>query len=218
MLQPVTDGVKRDLRAERKARTEAQLVAAATELFVERGWSGTTLGDVAARAGVADRTVYVRFATKADLLHRCIDVAIGGGAPDVPIDDRDWMLAAMGAPTRDERIERMAAATASLMARAGRLVDVARQAAPSEPSIAERADAARAQTHAAMQRFWQAMASDGLLRADVDLEWLTETASLLAQAETYLLVTATSGWDVATFESWLVTSWRRLVVASASAS
>lgn len=189
-------------------------MAAATELFVERGWGGTTLADVARVAGVADRTVYVHFATKADLLHRCIDVAIGGDQDDVAIGERDWMLAAMGAPSSDERIERMAAVTASLMARSSRLVDVARQAAPSEPSIAARANAAASQTRDMLRRFWLDMANDDLLPRSIDLEWLAETASVLAQAETFLLVTGTTGWNIPTFEAWLVTSWRRLVVAA----
>ena len=50
----------------RAEATEARIVAAATELFVQRGYRGTTMSDVAQQAGASDRTVYVRFATKAD--------------------------------------------------------------------------------------------------------------------------------------------------------
>ena len=212
----MTASVKPDRRAERRARTEAQLVAAATELFLERGYTATTLVDVARRAGVADRTVYVRFATKADLLHRCIDVAIGGDTEAVDLGDREWMAAAMSAATLDERIDRMAAVTAMLMARSGALIGVARQAAASEPSIEVLAQAGRDQTRSMLRAWWASMADDGLLPSGCDLEWLSETGALLAHADTYLLLSSTVAWDGPTYERWLATTWRRLVVASTS--
>jgi AcrR family transcriptional regulator len=64
--------VKRDLRAARRAETEARLVEAASDLFVAQAYAGTTLTQVADRAGVAERTVYVRVATKPDC---CIAVS-----------------------------------------------------------------------------------------------------------------------------------------------
>lgn len=46
----------------------AALVAAAGELFVERGVEATTVDEIAARAGVAKGTFYHYFSTKADML------------------------------------------------------------------------------------------------------------------------------------------------------
>jgi AcrR family transcriptional regulator len=52
-----------------------RLIQAATELFIERGYAATTLADIAVQAGLAPRAVYLRFATKADLLQRYIGLA-----------------------------------------------------------------------------------------------------------------------------------------------
>ncbi|WP_411860285.1 TetR/AcrR family transcriptional regulator [Cupriavidus sp. TA19] len=51
----------------RKAARPQELVAAALDLFVERGYAATRLEDVAAAAGVSKGTVYLYFANKEEL-------------------------------------------------------------------------------------------------------------------------------------------------------
>jgi len=48
----------------RKDALPEELVAAALEVFVERGYEGTTLADVARRAGVTKGTIYLYFENK----------------------------------------------------------------------------------------------------------------------------------------------------------
>jgi AcrR family transcriptional regulator len=192
-----------------------RLVQAATELFVERGYAGTTLADVAERAGLAPRTVYVRFTTKSDLLQRCIGVAIAGDGDAMPVAERTWVTDTMTAPTLGARLELMAAVTATLMSRAGDLLEVAQQAAATEPDIAAAAQAGREETHRVLGQFWRRNKEDGLLPAACDLDWLAETATLLAQADTYLLLRRTTGWDIASYRDWLTRTWTRLVASSA---
>ena len=138
--------VKTGRRGQRRAETERRLVESASALFVERGYAGTTLADVAEHADIAPRTLYLHFPTKAELLLRCIGIAIAGDAEPIALADRPAMAEAMTAATFDERLRLMASLTASLMERTGPLLDVAFQAAPSEPSIAAAAAAGRAET------------------------------------------------------------------------
>lgn len=53
--------------ARRKGARPEEITAAALELFVERGFVGTRLEDVAARAGVSKGTLYLYFANKEEL-------------------------------------------------------------------------------------------------------------------------------------------------------
>jgi AcrR family transcriptional regulator len=53
--------------ARRKEARPAELLAAALDLFVERGFAGTRLDDVAARAGVSKGTLYLYFENKEEL-------------------------------------------------------------------------------------------------------------------------------------------------------
>lgn len=60
------------VRQRRKEARPAELVAAALQLFVERGFAGTRLDDVALRAGVSKGTLYLYFDSKADLFKAVI--------------------------------------------------------------------------------------------------------------------------------------------------
>ena len=59
-------------RQRRKQARPAELVAAALELFVEKGFAGTRLEDVAARAGVSKGTFYLYFHSKEELFKAVI--------------------------------------------------------------------------------------------------------------------------------------------------
>ncbi|MGH6653581.1 MAG: TetR/AcrR family transcriptional regulator [Actinocrinis sp.] len=52
----------------RSSGADAAILTAARALLAERGWDGMTLGDVAARAGVAKSTLYRRWPGKAELV------------------------------------------------------------------------------------------------------------------------------------------------------
>jgi AcrR family transcriptional regulator len=204
------------LRQAQTALTEQRIVAAATELFVSDGYQATTLEAVAKRARVGARTVYVRFGTKAMLFKRVVDVAIVGDTAPVDVLGRDWMQHSMIAPTAAERIAASAAAARQIMERSGALFAVAQQAAAVEPLIESEWQAGRLGTRKAYGLFWTAMASDGMLPAGADVEWLIDTSAVLGAAETYLLVTRMSGWDLDQYEEWVAATWTRLAAASAN--
>jgi AcrR family transcriptional regulator len=64
------------LRQRRKEARPAELLAAALDLFVERGFAATKLDDVAARAGVSKGTLYLYFASKEELFKAVIQQGI----------------------------------------------------------------------------------------------------------------------------------------------
>ena len=116
----MTEAVKpAGLRAARVAQNEERIVRAAHELFARNGYQATTLTAVADAAGVAHRTVYVRFGTKAALLKRVIDVALVGDLAPVDVVSREWYRAATTAPTLDERIAALAKGSARLTTSTG---------------------------------------------------------------------------------------------------
>ena len=201
----------------RAEKTEQRIVAAARELFLERGYRGTTLTDVARTAGVSDRTIYVRFATKAELLKRVVDVAVVGDTRSVRLADRDWVDVVMNAPTLEERLAADAAGTAELMDRIAPVLAVAMQVEGDEPSIAAAAQAAREDTLRQVRGFWEKLYADGLMDPDVDLEWVIATSTLLANAETYVHMTRTLRWTPAEYERWRHRTWRHLATVPTTA-
>lgn len=198
-------------RAQQVAETEQRLVTSATRLFVRDGYVGTTLAAVTADAGVAPRTLYLRFPTKTDLFRRVMDVAVVGDAARVDVAHRDWARLSLTAPTLDERMLLAARGARDIMARIGPLLPVAEAAASVEPAIATSASAARDATREQIRHFWTTAAGDGLLPDHVDLRWLADTAALLGAADTFLLGARLLHWTPDDFEVWLLTTWRAIL-------
>jgi AcrR family transcriptional regulator len=194
----------RGLSAQRVARTEAELIDAAQDLFLEQGYVATTLAQVAQRAGLAPRTVYVRFGTKAALFRRVVDRALVGDAEPVDVAHRPRAMEAMTADTLEARIDAFADVCIGVADRAGRLFEVAAQAEAIEPEVAQAAAAGRRATAELCAEFWRHAAADHLISDEHDAEALAVVTDLLVCADTVVHLLRTHGWSA--------TAHRRLVV------
>jgi AcrR family transcriptional regulator len=185
----------RTLSAQRVARTEAELMDAAQDLFLEQGYLATTLAQVAQRAGLAARTVYVRFGTKAALFRRVVDRALVGDAEPVDVAHRPGATEAMTAETLEARIDALADVCIGVAERAGRLFEVAAQAEAIEPEVAQAATAGRRATAELCTAFWRHAAADGLISSELDAEALAVVTDLLVCADTVVHLRRTHGWS-----------------------
>ena len=125
------------LREEQARATRRAVVSAARDLFVELGWSRTTIDAVAARAGVSRKTVFTSVGGKAALLKLALDWALVGDDEPVPLSERQ-VIAEMEQLT-DPRalVARWAQFVAELEERAAPLADVLVVAADADPEAAE---------------------------------------------------------------------------------
>jgi hypothetical protein len=111
-------------------------------------------------------------------------------------------------------IAAFAKGSARLVASAADVIAVARQAEPTEPLLADAARAGRPATRDAVRTFWTCARDDGLLPTGCDLTWLADTTSVLAHAETYLLMRETLPGTPKRYENWLATTWHRMAAAA----
>jgi AcrR family transcriptional regulator len=76
-----TDGIRmattRISRSERKAQTRTELIAAARSVFMQRGFHGASLDEIADAAGYTKGAVYSNFAGKDDLYLALLDAHYG---------------------------------------------------------------------------------------------------------------------------------------------
>lgn len=88
----------------------ARILAAALELFAERGYDATSVTEVVLRAGVTKGALYHYFTAKEDLLYE-----IYKGLLDQQLADLDRILAQVGDPTRALRavVENLVVTTVS---------------------------------------------------------------------------------------------------------
>jgi AcrR family transcriptional regulator len=168
---------------------------AAQDLFLEQGYVSTTLAQVAQRAGLAARTVYVRFGTKAALFRRVVDRALVGDEEPVDIAHRPGTIEAMTADTLQARIDALMEVCIGVAERAGPLFEVAAQAEAVEPEVAQAATAGRRATVELCAAFWRHAADDGLICEHLDPEALATVTDLLVCADTVVHLRRTRGWS-----------------------
>ncbi|MTV27692.1 helix-turn-helix transcriptional regulator [Nitriliruptoraceae bacterium ZYF776] len=201
----MSDDVKRPYRsarrAERAARTRAAIRDAAAELFLDQGVAATSIREVAARAGVGERTVYDAFGTKQELFERVVGVAIVGDERPIAVAERPEFQAVLDASDLDGAIAGWAAYSADIMARAGRLIVLAAESAGADPAMRRFADAGTAATHANVAAFVDHLGELGGLRLDRDEA--VATALALSSPQTYDVLRTQAGFTAARYGRWL---------------
>lgn len=194
-------------RREASAReTRRAVVAAATELFVELGWAGTTVDQVAARAGVSRPTVFA-VGSKAALLSLARDVAMAGDKP-VAVAERDsaQQVLAEGDPHRCCRL--LAAHVAGVQERYGPLDEVLHRAAGAAPELAERWRASEGQRRRGAELFVGHLRTRAPVREEaVDVLWLLMAPDLRTR------LVRDAGWSDDAYVDWLAATVERLLLA-----
>ena len=76
------------LRQEQARDTQRRILTAAEELFLDSGYTRTSIAAIAQRAGVSAQTVYNAFGTKAGLAKRIYDIRLAGDDEPVPMAER----------------------------------------------------------------------------------------------------------------------------------
>lgn len=204
----------RGLQAARIARTESAILDAAQDLFLDQGYVPTTLAQIAERAGVATRTVFVRFGTKVALFRRVIDRALAGDDLPIDVEHRPRTHDAMNAPTLARRLEALVDVTSGVMERAGALFDVAAQAEGLEPDLAAAWQAGRGATAELAASFYRRAAADGLLAEHASPAHLAITTDVLICADTMVHLRRTRRVTAGAYRRWLSTSLSALTGAA----
>ena len=149
---PVPDPVKTRrytsaVRAEQAAATRRAVLTAARELFTTSGYVGTTVAQVARRAGVSVDTVYTSVGRKPELLLAVHDMALGGGDEPLAAEQRDYVAAIREAPGARAKLKAYASALGERLPAVVPLAESLRVAAEHDPdcrAVLERLDARRA--------------------------------------------------------------------------
>lgn len=192
-------------RRARAAQTRARIVDAATELFLERGYAGTTVPAIAERAGVAVETVYRSTSGKAGLLAAGVQAALAGGQERaaLPVERREGIRRVIEEPDPARKLAAYAATQPGLWARVGPLLSVLEAAASADEELAELRRAHARQRLDGMRRFAEHLESAEALRADVDAERAADVLWALCAQSTYDSLVRERGWSHADYREWL---------------
>jgi AcrR family transcriptional regulator len=189
-------------RREEQARlTRRAILDAALPLFVERGYSGTSLGDIAGAAGVALRTVEVVFGTKAKLLVALRDVTIAGDDDPVPVAERAWYREMLDEPDPRRQLTLFAQGSNRIKRRTAALMEVIRRAAQVDLEIQELWTVFQDQYLKDQRMVAENLADKGALQDGVDA---VELIALPNHPSVYYFAVIERGWPEERFEHWLV--------------
>ena len=201
--------VKRHARSEltrrdRARATRLRITKAAYALFCERGYSGTTMIDIADAAGVAVQTVYFSFHTKSELLSRAYDFAVLGEGDPVPPEKTAWYQKLTEESDVTAAIRHVVEGIGEIMTRATPLDTVVRAAAGSDPdsaAVREFHERWRAEGYVAII---EVLATKSALRPGVSRERATDVLLLYLGMDVYRVLVLDFGWKHHDWIDWTI--------------
>ncbi len=200
------------LRQEQARQTRARILDAAQKLFAERGYANTSMEAIARAAGVATDTVYASFQSKPGLLHRLLDVRVGGDEEPVGILERAGPQAVKREPSQRRQLEAFASDVTMIQERVRPVDDIMRGAAAVDPEIA----AFRTRIHESrldnMRQLASWIASKGPLRDGMSVDDAAAIVWTVASPEVHRLLRAERGWTVERYRDWLATTLTRTLL------
>jgi AcrR family transcriptional regulator len=189
-------------RREQAAATRLEILEAAQRLFERAGYVATTMAVVAAEAGVALKTVYLAFETKAGLLRALWHLRLRGDEADVPIAERQWYRDVMAEPDPERQL-RLGAHNARLVKeRAGKLMRVMRDAAGSDADCAELWRRIQDDFLANQRAVVDTIEVKGALAAGLDAARAADILWTLNHPDVWHLLVGERGWTPAEWEQW----------------
>jgi AcrR family transcriptional regulator len=201
----VTEGVKRQYRlaarADRAAATRTAIRDAAAALFLEQGFTTTTMKQVARSAGVGERTLYDAFPTKVDLFHHVAGVAIVGDEIAVAAADRPEFLALLQEHDLRRAATMYAAYVTALLDRAGALIMVAVESSGADPALRRFSEEGSAATKQNIRGFVRGLVERGALAVVPDDA--ADALFALSSPHVHHLLRAESGWTSERYRHWL---------------
>jgi len=192
--------------------TQSQIVQAARRLFIERGYTGTTIEQIAAEAGVAVETVYATFGSKRAVLSRLVRVSVVGDDEPVPLLERQGPQGVRRELDQHRQIEMFARDIRGIMERVGPVNGIMRTAAETEPDIAAMLQGILGERLQGMTQFVNWLASNGPLREGLAIPDAAEMTWALTSAEVHHLLTVDRGWSGDRYEAWLRDTLDRLLL------
>ena len=184
-------------RAEYAQATREAILAAARELFVERGFFGTRVEDIARSARVAPATVYAVGGGKSGLLRELIETAVGS-EENAAIYAR---IDAMESP--HELIRFIVGTTQAKFADWPGLMRQVVAAAPQEPGVRESLEAAHFSMREGLARTARGLARLGALRADMDADRATDVLWYFLGNSSYFTLSDDLAWTATRTADWL---------------
>ena len=183
----------------RRNRPAAGSSSPRSQLFVDRGYAGTTVAAVADHAGVSPETIYLSLGGKRGLLEGVMDIT--GPHGSVADDDQWWSMVAQ-LPSASDRLDRMVDYSCRILARTRPIHAIIRGAADKEAFAAALGRRLlQERLHNQTERIRYYLGEQ--LKPGLSVEEAGERYCALASPDLYHLLTVELAWTPDQHRDWL---------------
>jgi AcrR family transcriptional regulator len=182
--------------------TRRDIVVAAQRLFERQGYAATTMAAIAAEAGVALKTVYLAFDTKAGVLQAVWNTGLRGAADDRPVQEQEWYREVLDEADPARRLLLNARNSAEGKRRIAAVAEVIREAAPADAEIGALWNRIQAEYRANQRRVVEPLAKHQQLAPGVDVERAADILWTINHPNTWRLLVVERGWTPEEYERW----------------
>jgi AcrR family transcriptional regulator len=190
-------------RREQAAETRRKILDAAERLFSEHGYAAVSMPALATQAGVALKTVYLAFGTKAGVLHALWDARLGGDDQPIPVVERPWYHQLLQADDPHLLVRAVALQSRAVKDRAGDVMRIVREAAVTEPAVAGLWDRIETEFRTVLAGVAERLAALGSLAPGVDAATATDLLWTINHPDTWYLLVRRCGWTADRYERWV---------------
>jgi AcrR family transcriptional regulator len=208
----VTEPVKRNLRNENRrgqARTRLArraVVDSARTLFVERGYTVTTIEAISEHSDVPPATVYRLFASKLGILKAVLDTSIAGDDRPLAVQERPDVASLFTESDPNLLLTGFARVTTAINQRTNDVYRVLVSAAGSDPAAAELLGQIREQRDRGQGQIARSLARARALKPGMREREAADVIHALMSPEVYRLLVVDRGWTADRYERWLATT------------
>jgi AcrR family transcriptional regulator len=178
------------------------MIRAAHQVFVERGYTGASMAEIAKAAGVAVQTVYFTFHTKGELLSACYDTAVLGEEEPLPPHRQQWYAGMLAARSGKLALRAFAEGNSMIVQRVGLLDDVVRSALHEPDAVAVRANSERLRRAGYADVVAHLRARFGLRRG-LDDTAATDLLLTFGSTSLFRALVLDYGWEHDRYVAWL---------------
>lgn len=193
--------------------TRAQVVRAARDLFVGRGYLATTIEAIGEAADVPLATIYRLFGSKVAILKSVLDVTFGGDDDPVAFGDRPNVRTALAEDDPTRLLDAFARIAREFMDRSAPMLRVLASAGEVDAEAADLLSDIRRQRLTGQARIVDALARSNALGDGLVPPEAVDIVYLLMSPETHRILTVERGWTPDHYQQWLTMAFKALLRA-----
>jgi AcrR family transcriptional regulator len=190
-------------REAQAAETRRLIIDAARRLFEDGGYAATAVPSIAAAAGVAVKTVYLAFESKAGLLRAVWEARLGGEEEATPVLRRRWMRELTDEAHPAEKLRLLAAQSRRVKTATGPLLEVIRTAAATDSEIATLWRDIQAKLLRVQRSVVDQLDALDALRPSLGADEAADVLWTLNHPSVWHLLVRERRWSPARYERWL---------------